>query len=110
MGNDDLIPLPALQHYLYCSRQCALIHIEQLWAENRYTAEGRLLHERADQPHTEQRHGVCTATAMPLDVSQTTTLRPTLSRTACVSITQAKTDKAKSSISVQRRCWISMAR
>ena len=53
MEDDDLIPLSALQHYLYCPRQCALIHIEQLWAENRHTAEGRLLHERADQPQTE---------------------------------------------------------
>lgn len=66
MEDDDLIPLSALQHYLYCPRQCALIHVEQLWAENRQTAEGRLLHERADQPQTEQRHGVRTATAMPL--------------------------------------------
>lgn len=66
MEDDDLIPLSALQHYLYCPRQCALIHIEQLWAENRHTAEGRVLHERADQPQTEQRHGVRTATAMPL--------------------------------------------
>ncbi|GAB3380533.1 CRISPR-associated protein Cas4 [Azotobacter armeniacus] len=69
MDEDDLIPLSALQHYIYCPRQCALIHVERLWAENRHTAEGRLLHERADQPQTEQRHGVRTATAMPL-VSQ----------------------------------------
>jgi len=66
MEDDDLIPLSALQHYLYCPRQCALIHVEQLWAENRQTAEGRLLHERADQPQTEVRHGVRTVTAMPL--------------------------------------------
>ena len=66
MDEDDLIPLSALQHYLYCPRQCALIHLEQLWAENRQTAEGRLLHERADQPATERRHGVRVATAMPL--------------------------------------------
>lgn len=66
MEDDDLIPLSALQHYLYCPRQCALIHVERLWAENRQTAEGRLLHERADQPQTELRHGVRTVTAMPL--------------------------------------------
>lgn len=66
MEDDDLVPLSALQHYLYCPRQCALIHVEQLWAENRQTAEGRLLHERADQPQTELRHGVRTVTAMPL--------------------------------------------
>lgn len=66
MDDDNLIPISALQHYLYCPRQCALIHVEQLWAENRQTAEGKLLHERADRPQVEQRHGVRTITAMPL--------------------------------------------
>ncbi len=64
--DDDLIPLSALQHYLYCPRQCALIHLEQQWAENRQTAEGRLLHDKADTPAVEVRHGVRTVTAMPL--------------------------------------------
>lgn len=64
--DDDLIPLSALQHYLYCPRQCALIHLEQQWAENRQTAEGRLLHDKADTPAIELRHGVRTVTAMPL--------------------------------------------
>lgn len=63
---DDFVPLSALQHYLYCPRQCALIHIERLWAENRQTAEGRLLHERANTPEIEHRHGIRTITAMPL--------------------------------------------
>ncbi len=45
---DTLIPLSALQHFLFCPRQCALIHVEQLWAEDAATAEGRLLHERTD--------------------------------------------------------------
>ncbi|MBJ7312343.1 CRISPR-associated protein Cas4 [Rugamonas sp. CCM 8940] len=66
MEDEELIPLSALQHFLYCPRQCALIHVEQMWAENRLTAEGKLLHERADQAQTGQRHGVRTATAMPL--------------------------------------------
>ena len=44
------IPLSALQHYLFCPRQCALIHVERLWAENVLTAEGRILHERSDKP------------------------------------------------------------
>lgn len=66
MDEDDLIPISALQHYLYCPRQCALIHVERLWAENRQTAEGRLLHDRADKPMVERRHGVRTVTAMPL--------------------------------------------
>lgn len=66
MDDDDLLPISALQHYLYCPRQCALIHIERQWAESRHTAEGRLLHERADKPQSGQRKGVRTVTAMPL--------------------------------------------
>ncbi len=42
----DLLPLSALQHFLFCKRQCALIHVEQLWQENAFTAEGRLLHDK----------------------------------------------------------------
>ncbi len=45
-SEDDLLPISALQHLLYCERQAALIHIERLWAENRLTVEGRQLHER----------------------------------------------------------------
>lgn len=70
MEKDDFVPLSALQHYLYCPRQCALIHVERLWAESRQTAEGRLLHDRADTPQVEQRHGVRTVTAMPLSCVQ----------------------------------------
>lgn len=55
--DDDLLPLSALQHYAYCPRQCALIHVEQVWAENRFTAEGRRLHERVDSGVAEQRRG-----------------------------------------------------
>ncbi|MCE8021683.1 CRISPR-associated protein Cas4 [Halomonas sp. MCCC 1A11036] len=61
-----LIPLSALQHMLFCPRQCALIHLEQQWAENRYTAEGRILHERADRLGHERRRGVHTTMALPL--------------------------------------------
>lgn len=63
---DDVIPLSALQHYLFCERQCALIHVERIWTENLYTAEGRVLHEAADKPRAESRRGVRTVTAMPL--------------------------------------------
>ncbi|MGJ7459079.1 CRISPR-associated protein Cas4 [Halomonas sp. RA08-2] len=61
-----LIPLSALQHMLFCPRQCALIHLEQQWAENHYTAEGRILHERADHLGHERRRGIHTAMALPL--------------------------------------------
>lgn len=66
MDDDDLIPISALQHYLYCPRQCALIHVERLWVESRHTAEGRLLHKRTDRPSAEARKGIRTVTAMPL--------------------------------------------
>jgi CRISPR-associated exonuclease Cas4 len=57
-SEDDLLPISALQHMLYCPRQCALIHIERLWAENRLTVEGKHLHERADSGRPELRGGV----------------------------------------------------
>lgn len=56
--DDDLLPISALQHYAYCPRQFALIHIEQVWEENFFTAEGRRLHERVDGGFAEQRRGV----------------------------------------------------
>ncbi|MDH4120522.1 MAG: CRISPR-associated protein Cas4 [Deltaproteobacteria bacterium] len=49
---NDLLPISALQHLAFCPRQCALIHVEQVWAENRQTAEGRLLHQRAHDTGT----------------------------------------------------------
>jgi CRISPR-associated exonuclease Cas4 len=55
---DALIPLSALQHQLFCPRQCALIHVEGLWAEDATTAEGRILHERVDSGRQETRPGV----------------------------------------------------
>jgi len=42
---DDLLMLSALPHLLFCERQCALIHIEQVWVENLYTAQGRIKQE-----------------------------------------------------------------
>jgi CRISPR-associated exonuclease Cas4 len=54
-AEDDLIPISALQHVLFCDRQFALIHLEQIWEENFFTAEGRVLHERVDAEHHESR-------------------------------------------------------
>jgi len=62
----DPIPLSALQHLLYCERQCALIHVERAWVENRFTAEGRLLHERSDAGGTEVRGDVRIARGLGL--------------------------------------------
>jgi len=48
--DDRLVPISALQHFSFCERQCALIHVERLWVENNLTAEGRVVHERVDLP------------------------------------------------------------
>jgi CRISPR-associated exonuclease Cas4 len=66
MPDDDLIALSALQHFLFCPRQCALIHVEQAWAENAATAEGRVGHERVHAEVSEVRRGIRTVTGMPL--------------------------------------------
>jgi CRISPR-associated exonuclease Cas4 len=63
---DALIPLSALQHHLFCPRQCALIHVEGLWAEDVATAEGRILHERADSGRREKRPGVRIARSLAI--------------------------------------------
>lgn len=55
---DDLLPISALQHLLFCERRAALVHIEGLWDENVFTTEGGLLHERAHEPETEVRGDV----------------------------------------------------
>ena len=55
---DQLIPISALQHWVFCPRQCGLIHLEQLWAENRLTAEGRQLHDRVHESDAENRSGL----------------------------------------------------
>lgn len=68
MGVDeaDLVPLSALQHWLYCPRQCALIHVEQVWADNHATADGQVKHARVNTLAKEVRRGVRTVTSMPL--------------------------------------------
>ncbi len=48
MNHSNDVPLSALQHWIYCPRQFALIHIDRIWAENQFTAEGRVIHERVD--------------------------------------------------------------
>ncbi len=50
--------ISALQHYAYCPRQFALIHLEQAWSDNFFTAHGNLLHERVDSCEPEQRGNI----------------------------------------------------
>lgn len=64
---DDALPISGLQHLAFCPRQWALIHLEQAWAENRLTAEGRLLHERADLPGQSRRRDLRTVRGLMLE-------------------------------------------
>jgi len=52
---DDFILISALQHYVYCPRQCALIHVEDAWNENVFTVRGNILHEKVDTDTYETR-------------------------------------------------------
>lgn len=63
---DELLPLSALQHLLFCERQCALIHVEGLWAENRLTVEGGHLHRKVDEGRAESRGTRRVARSVPL--------------------------------------------
>ncbi|NMD43782.1 MAG: CRISPR-associated protein Cas4 [Firmicutes bacterium] len=64
---EDLLPLSGIQHFAFCERQWGLIHVENQWVENLRTAEGRLLHERVDDPYfTESRGEVRIIRSVPL--------------------------------------------
>lgn len=65
-SEDDLVMISALEHYSYCPRQCALIHVEQTFDENLYTLRGRAVHERVDEPVGEFQEGVRVERALPL--------------------------------------------
>ena len=65
-SEDDLLPLSGLQHLAYCPRQFALIHLEQVWADNLFTAEGNVLHSRTDRAEAETRGDVHIARSLRL--------------------------------------------
>lgn len=63
---EDLVLVSALEHYSYCPRQCALIHVERIFDENVFTLRGRRAHQRADQPLSRSENGVRVERALPL--------------------------------------------
>lgn len=66
-NDENLLALSGIQHFAYCQRQWALIHIEKQWSENLRTVEGKQLHERVDNPDFfEARGGILTARSVPL--------------------------------------------
>ncbi len=61
-----LVPISAIEHWSYCPRQCALIHVEQTFDENLYTIRGRLAHERVDSGEDEVDGDLVVLRALPL--------------------------------------------
>jgi CRISPR-associated exonuclease Cas4 len=66
MVTPDPIPISALQHWTYCPRQCALIHVEQVFADNVHTARGNAVHALVDEPGYEIKKGVKVERSLPL--------------------------------------------
>lgn len=70
-AEEDWLPLSGIQHMAFCARQFALIHVERQWLENPLTFEGRMLHERTDDPFSfEARGTVLLARSVPLASSR----------------------------------------
>lgn len=59
---EDYLPLSGIQHFVFCPRQWALIHLDQQWEENHLTTEGSILHERVDDPFQRERNGTAVVT------------------------------------------------
>ncbi|ACX95668.1 CRISPR-associated protein Cas4 [Halothiobacillus neapolitanus] len=66
MNEPDSVPLSALQHWVYCPRQCGLIHLEQAFEDNIHTARGQAVHHLVDTPGYEIKSGVRVERALPL--------------------------------------------
>lgn len=64
---DDYLMISGIQHFKFCRRQWALIHIEQQWAENVHTVVGELMHKKAHDPYlTEKRKDILITRALPV--------------------------------------------
>ncbi len=63
---DDFLMISGLQHFAFCRRQWALIHIEQAWKENILTIEGKFLHEKVHESSSEKRGDVIVTRSMPV--------------------------------------------
>lgn len=62
----DPIMISALEHYAYCHRQCALIHVEQVWSENLYTMRGHDVHEHVHDDSSHELAGVRLERSLPI--------------------------------------------
>ncbi len=70
MNEEDFLPISALQHILFCERQCALIHLERAWEENTFTIQGQILHEKVDSGKDEKRSDLYVTRSLPIKSQQ----------------------------------------
>lgn len=66
MENSEPIIISALNHYLYCPRRCALVHVEQIWSENLYTMRGNEVHENVHEESSHETGGIRYERALPI--------------------------------------------
>lgn len=66
-GRDDYLLISGIQHFVFCRRQWALIHIEQLWGENYFTIDGQIKHEKVDKTNaSELKNDIRIIRSMPI--------------------------------------------
>ncbi|MEZ5218391.1 MAG: CRISPR-associated protein Cas4 [Ilumatobacteraceae bacterium] len=63
---DPVVPISALEHFEYCPRQCALIHVDGVWADNRHTIAGQRAHRRVDSGASRRERGNQVLRSIPL--------------------------------------------
>ena len=66
MDDQEPIMISALNHYLYCPRRCALVHVEQVWSENLYTMRGNVVHENVHDESSHEVSGIEYERALPI--------------------------------------------
>lgn len=61
-----VVPISAIEHHVYCPRQCALIHVDGVWADNRFTVRGARAHRRVDEEGRRRERGRMALRSVPL--------------------------------------------
>ena len=66
-AEEDFLMISGIRHFLFCRRRWALVHLEQLWAENYHTILGEIMHENAHDPYlAEKRNDTIVIRALPV--------------------------------------------
>ena len=66
MTDEPIVAISAIEHFVYCPRQCALIHCDGVWSDNAHTVRGSRTHRRVDTGHHRRERGRLVLRAIPL--------------------------------------------